>query len=90
MLGEMVDLERNYLSSYKQIICNITLRKGKIMEDAFDLSMLNSIDSPIVRYYSWDGYDESKTVNNFREIFEKYSKRELKIFNLFGRKVLVQ
>lgn len=73
MLGEMVDwegityrIQANYMQHYAT---------NKIMEDAFDLSMLNSIDSPIVRYYSWDGYDESKTVNNFREIFEKYSKR---------------
>jgi len=73
MLGELVDwegityrIQANYMQHYAT---------NKIMEDVFDLSMLNSIDSPIVRYYSWDGYDKSKTVNNFREIFEKYSKR---------------
>ena len=67
MVGELVDwegityrIQANYMQHYAT---------NKIMEDVFDLSMLNSIDSPIVRYYSWDGYDKSKTVNNFRENF---------------------
>ena len=74
MLGAMVDwqgipyrIKKSYWDEYSV---------NEIMKDSFELSKLEQLKDVEIKYYTWScSQSEKKTVNNFREIFEKYSKR---------------
>ncbi len=47
----------------------------KIMEDSFDLSILEKIKETTVHYYSWGGHDRTITINDFGKIIKIYFER---------------
>ncbi len=73
MLGSIVNwkgiaysIELDYWNKYSV---------DKIMEDSFDLLILEKMKETTVHYYSWGGYDRTINVNDFGNIIKTYFER---------------